>query len=94
MAQQEQVTFVDLFSLSQELLRGMTQEQADSFDATSHPDAKAESTGANKPDRTHLNDEGKAVFGRMVADNVIRTQVELGRNVKGVPVSEGAPRSH
>lgn len=88
-AEQEQVTFVDLFSLSQALLRGMTQEQADSFDATSHPDAKAESTGTNKPDRTHLNDKGKAVFGRMVADNVIRTQVELGPNVKGLPATDG-----
>ncbi len=83
-AAEEQVTFVDLFSMSQAMLRGMSQAQADEFDAEGHPDAKAEAAAANKPDRTHLNDKGKAVFGRMVADNVVRTEVELGPNVKGV----------
>ncbi len=87
-AADEHVTFVDLLSLSRQYLGGMTQQQADTLDATSHPDAKAENGSAAKPDRTHLNDKGKAIFGRMVADNVIRTQVELGPNVKGLP--EGA----
>jgi hypothetical protein len=62
----------------------MDQQKADQFDAQAHPDAKAEN-GAAKPDRTHLNEHGKQVFGRLVADNVIRTQVELGPNVNGVP---------
>lgn len=84
-AAQEKVTFVDLLSLSRRYLSGMTQEQADTMDATSHPDAKAENATATKPDRTHLNNKGKAIFGRMVADNVIRTQVELGPNVNGFP---------
>lgn len=83
-AQEDGITVVDLLSMSRRLLSGMNQEQADLFDAQGHPDAKAENTAA-KPDRTHLNDHGKEVFGRLVADNVIRTQVELGPNVKGVP---------
>lgn len=87
-AAEEHVTFVDLLALSRQYLSGMTQEQADTLDATAHPDAKAENGNTAKPDRTHLNDKGKAIFGRMVADNVVRTQVELGPNVKGLP--EGA----
>ncbi|HSU19165.1 MAG TPA: GDSL-type esterase/lipase family protein, partial [Acidobacteriaceae bacterium] len=87
-AAEEHVTFVDLLALSRQYLSGMTQGQADALDATAHPDAKAENGSTAKPDRTHLNDKGKAVFGRMVADNVVRTQVELGPNVKGLP--EGA----
>ena len=83
-AEQEDVTIVDLLSVSRRLLAGMDQQQADQFDAQAHPDAKAEN-GAAKPDRTHLNEHGKQVFGRLVADNVIRTQVELGPNVVGVP---------
>lgn len=86
-ADEEHVTFIDLFHVSQHYLSGMSQAQADELDAVAHPDAKAENGSATKPDRTHLNDKGKAVFGRMVADNVIRTQVELGPNVKGVPES-------
>jgi lysophospholipase L1-like esterase len=86
-AADEHVAFVDLFSLSQRYLSTMSQEQADELDAVAHPDAKAENGSSAKPDRTHLNDKAKAVFGRMVADNVIRTEVELGPNVKGVPDS-------
>jgi lysophospholipase L1-like esterase len=86
-ADDEHVAFVDLFNLSQHYLSAMSQEQADELDAVAHPDAKAENGSSAKPDRTHLNDKGKAVFGRMVADNVIRTEVELGPNVKGVPDS-------
>lgn len=89
-AREEHVTFVDLFGLSQKLLGGMSQEQADAFDATTHPDAKAEGKTAAAPDRTHLNAKGQAVFGRMVADNVIRTEVELGPSVLGVPAEASA----
>jgi lysophospholipase L1-like esterase len=91
-AQEEKVTFVDLYGMSVQLLKTMTQEQADTFDATAHADATAENASPAKPDRTHLNDKGKAVFGRMVAENVIRTQVELGPNVIGVPVAPAAPQ--
>jgi lysophospholipase L1-like esterase len=87
-AAKEGVTFVDLNSMSTEMLANMTQEQADAFDATGHPDAAAGNAGPAKPDRTHLNEKGKAVFGRMVADNVIRTQVELGPNVNGIPTAD------
>jgi lysophospholipase L1-like esterase len=84
-AAEEKVNFVDLYSVSQKYLSGMTQEEADTMDMVGHPDAKAENTGPAKPDRTHLNDKGKAIFGRMVADNLIRVQVELGPNVNGLP---------
>jgi lysophospholipase L1-like esterase len=97
-AAEEKVTFVDLFALSQQYLKDKTQEQADAFNAESHPDAAAEKATAAKPDRTHLNDRGKALFGRMVADNVIRTEVELGPNINGLPAGitpvlsqQGAP---
>lgn len=86
-AGEEAVAFVALFNLSQHYLSAMSQGQADELDAVAHPDAQAENGSAAKPDRTHLNNKGKAVFGRMVADNVIRTEVELGPSVKGVPDS-------
>jgi lysophospholipase L1-like esterase len=82
-AAEEGVTCVDLNAMSTKLLNTMTQEQADEFDMTGHADAKAENGTAAKLDRTHLNDKGKAVFGRMVADDLIRTQVELGPDVIG-----------
>lgn len=83
----DKVTLVDLYAISTRLLQSMTQAQADTLDATSHPDAKAENGSSSKPDRTHLNDKGKALFGRLVADNLARTEVELGPNIKGVPAS-------
>ena len=36
-------------------------------------------------DRTHLNELGKKTFGRIVADTLIKTQVELGPDVIGEP---------
>jgi lysophospholipase L1-like esterase len=88
-AAEDRVTFVDLYGMSQQLLSRMTQEQADDFDMTNHPDAKAESTSTAAPDRTHLNEKGKAIFGRLIADNVIRSEVELGPNVIGLPEGSG-----
>ncbi len=87
-AAEEDITCIDLNTLSTRLLNTMTQAQADEFDMTGHADAKAENAGKPAPalDRTHLNDKGKAVFGRMVADNLVRTQVELGPDVIGEPV--------
>lgn len=81
-AEEEDVTFIDLLSLSNAVLNSMTQAQADEFDATGHPDQHAENTTAML-DRTHLNDHGKKVFGRIVADQLIRTRVELGPDVIG-----------
>jgi lysophospholipase L1-like esterase len=78
------ITVVDLNAISTALLNKMTQEEADQFDALTHPDAKAENA---KPglDRTHLNAHGQQVFGRIVADQLIRTLVELGPDVVGEP---------
>jgi lysophospholipase L1-like esterase len=89
-AEEAHITVVDLYALSTKMLSTMTQQEADAFDMTGHPDAKAEAA-TDKPDRTHLNDKGKALFGRMVADNLIRQQVELGPNVIGVPAGPAAP---
>jgi lysophospholipase L1-like esterase len=89
-AAEEYITCIDLNTLSTRLLNTMTQAQADDFDAAGHADARAENAAnselaaAPALDRTHLNAKGKAVFGRMVADNLVRTQVELGPDVIGV----------
>ena len=89
-AAEEDVTFIDLLGLSSALLSKMTQAQADQFDAVGHADAKAENSDKAAPalDRTHLNALGQKVFGRIVADNLIRTQVELGTDVIGVPAGQ------
>jgi lysophospholipase L1-like esterase len=82
-AADEDLTCVDLNRSSTKLLNTMTQEQADGFDAVAHADAKAENAGKAQPalDRTHLNPHGQQVFGRMVADELVRTAVELGPDV-------------
>jgi lysophospholipase L1-like esterase len=85
-AMQEGVTVVDLNAISTAMLNTMTQEEADKFDATGHPDAKAEA-GKAGIDRTHLNPYGQKVFGRIVAENLIRAQVELGPDVIGEPAA-------
>jgi lysophospholipase L1-like esterase len=72
------VPVMDLNAASVKLLEAMTQEQADRFDATAHPDALDKG-----PDRTHLNAAGSAVFGRIVADELAKACVELGPDVKG-----------
>jgi len=86
---QENVTVVDLNAISTGMLNKMTQEQADTFDAVGHADAKAENANKAVPalDRTHLNPYGQKVFGRIVADTLIRTQVELGPDVIGEPAT-------
>ncbi len=91
-AAEENVTFIDLLGLSTQVLSKLTQEQAGEFDAVGHADAKAENAGKAAPalDRTHLDDKGKAVFGRIVADNLVRTQVELEPDVVGLPASAAA----
>jgi hypothetical protein len=61
----------------------MTQQQADQFDMQGHPDAKAENGSATRPDRTHLNERGKAVFGQMVATEVKRVVPALAPYIKG-----------
>ena len=43
------------------------------------------SSVAMPPDRTHLNSYGQKVFGRMVADAIVKTQVQLGPDLIGVP---------
>jgi len=53
----------------------------------------ASGVDAPKPealDRTHLNPHAQKVFGRVVADQLVRTQVELGPDVVGEPVKPAA----
>jgi lysophospholipase L1-like esterase len=83
-AREENAPLIDLNTESVKLLETMTQEQADQFNATAHPDA----AGNIGPDRTHLNPAGAAVFGRMVADGLAKVCVELGPDVKGAPQSK------
>jgi lysophospholipase L1-like esterase len=69
---EEKVPVIDLYADSTKLLKTMTQEQADGFDAATHPDA----TGKG-PDRTHLNTQGQVLFGRMVANDTAKVCPEL-----------------
>mgnify|MGYP001552574512 FL=1 len=84
-ASEENVTLIDLNAMSVKLLEGMTQAQADAFDAAGHPDAKAENKGQAKLDRTHLNAKGQAFFGRMVAEELVRERPELNDDVVATP---------
>jgi lysophospholipase L1-like esterase len=88
-AEEEGVPVIDLNAESTRLLRTMTQEQADQFDAVGHPDAAGSTL-----DRTHLNAHGSEVFGRMVADDLARICPEWGPNVKGqaMPASVTPPK--
>jgi lysophospholipase L1-like esterase len=76
-AAQDHVPVIDLYRMSVAMLTPMTQEQADRYDANVHPDAKAEGATPTKPDRTHLNDLGKATFGDMVARAAYRQIPDL-----------------
>lgn len=78
---EENAPLIDLNAQSVQLLETMNQEEADRFNAVGHPDA----AGNIGPDRTHLNSSGAAVFARMVADDLAKTCVELGPDVKGAP---------
>ncbi len=102
------ITVIELNSISTRLLNGMTQEQADRFDKNADPatgklvatgaadNVTATASGIDRPtaiaalDRTHLNPYGQKTFGRIVADQLVRTQVELGPNVVGEPVKTAA----
>ena len=86
----EKVTVVDLNAISTALLNKMTQAEADRFNAVDHADERAEN-GKSKVDRTHLNPYGQKFFGRLVADNLIRTQVELGPDVVGESAKPAEP---
>jgi lysophospholipase L1-like esterase len=100
-AADEYITLIDLNQMSVAMLKRMTQEQADKFDKGVDPDtgkaaavqegsvsevASALNSGGSMPlDRTHLNSYGQKVFGRLVADAIVKTQVELGPDLIGVP---------
>src|SRR5580704_16215930 len=85
---EEDVTVIDLNAISIALLKTMTQEQADQFDATGQA-TESLSNQKSSLDRTHLNELGKKTFGRIVADTLIKTQVELGPDVIGEPAKPG-----
>lgn len=92
-AREEHAGVVDLLSLSRAMLERMTQAEADLYDAEAHADAKAENgataAGASaKPDRTHLNSKGKAVFGSMVAKAVVDVRPELRPDLRLAPVAD------
>ena len=89
----EYVTVIDLNGSSVAMLKRMTQAEADKFDkGAPDPNAKTEATGVDAVpasgalDRTHLNPYGQKVFGRIVADQIVRTQAELGPDVVGEPM--------
>lgn len=73
------IAVIDLNTISTEMLNNMTQEEADKFDAVLHPDANAENAAKAQPklDRTHLNPHGQQVFGRIVAEQLVKARPEL-----------------
>lgn len=75
----DSIAVIDLNALSTAMLNAMTQEQVDQFDAVLHPDATAENAANSQPklDRTHLNPRGPQVFGRLVAEQLVKAQSEL-----------------
>jgi lysophospholipase L1-like esterase len=75
-AEEENVMYIDLLSLSTAVLAKGTQADADKFNATGHEDARAEQ-GKGPVDRTHLNPLGQKTFGRIVADALVRNLTEL-----------------
>ena len=88
-AEQEEVPLIDLNASSVKLLQTMTQEQADKFNAESHPDAK----GDKGPDRTHINAEASKVFGRMVANDLSKLCPELLPDIQGEDKSAATAQS-
>jgi len=78
------VTVVDLNSISTSMLNRMTQEEADKFNAVGQEKERL-AVGKSTTDRTHLNPHGQKTFGRIVADQLVRTLVELGPDVVGQP---------
>jgi lysophospholipase L1-like esterase len=78
------LTVVDLNAISTQMLNRMTQEEADKFNAVGQ-EKEREAVGKSGTDRTHLNPYGQKTFGRIVADQLVRTQVELGPDVIGEP---------
>jgi lysophospholipase L1-like esterase len=92
LAATDHIAVIDLNALSTAMLNRMGQDEADKFDALLHPDATAENPTAGKTtlDRTHLNPYGQKVFGRIVADQLARTQVELAPDVIAEPAKAAA----
>ncbi len=84
------ITVVDLNAISTAMLNHMTQEEADKFNAIGQ-EKEREVAGKSGTDRTHLNAYGQKVFGRIVADQLVRTQVELGPDVVGVSTQKPTP---
>ncbi|HEX9198547.1 MAG TPA: GDSL-type esterase/lipase family protein [Acidobacteriaceae bacterium] len=83
------ITVIDLNAISTAILNRMTQEEADKFNAVGQ-EKEREAVGKAVIDRTHLNPYGQKTFGRIVADQLVRTQVELGPDVVGEPASAAA----
>jgi lysophospholipase L1-like esterase len=81
---EEYVTVIDLNKISTDMLNKMTQAEADRFNAVGQEQERT-AVGKSTTDRTHLNPYGQKVFGRIVADQIVRTQVELGPDLIGEP---------
>lgn len=72
------------------MLNRMTQEEADKFNAVGQEKERL-AVGKSTTDRTHLNPYRQKTFGRIVADQLVRTLVELGPDVVGQPAPSAAP---
>ena len=72
------------------LLEPITQQRADRYDASTHPDAAVERATATQPDRTHLNELGKQVFGDMVAHAASQNVPALSPYISFAPSESSA----
>jgi len=95
------ITVLDLNAMSSAMLNRMTQEDADKLYRHADPIAVKSASGASEHaitatssdlgrqptgvGRMQLSPNGQNVFGRMVADQLARTLVELGPDVIGEP---------
>jgi lysophospholipase L1-like esterase len=81
----DSITVIDLNSISTSMLNRMGQEEADKFNAVGRENER-EAAGKSAIDRTHLNPDGQKMFGRIVAEQLARTLVELGPDLIGQPM--------
>ena len=80
----DSITVIDLNSISTSMLNRVGQEEADKFNAVGQ-EKEREQVGKSAVDRTHLNPDGQKIFGRIVAEQLARTLVELGPDLIGQP---------
>ena len=76
-AAEKKVPVIDLYARSIELLERLGPQASAEFDPKPKEDSKAAA-----PDRTHLSPKGSAVFGTLVADELMKAEPALAPHLK------------